>query len=61
VAVALVLSMGMAGPAHSAHESGGASGVAAQQLAASAHRSLGCGSCHGEMEGDVMPGPPRTS
>lgn len=50
MAVALVLSIGMAGPAHGGHESGAASGVAAQQLAASAHRSLGCGSCHGEME-----------
>lgn len=48
--VALVLSVGMAGPAHAAHEGGGAAGVVAQQLATSVHRSLACGSCHGEME-----------
>ena len=48
--MALVLSMGMAGPVHGAHERGGGPGVAPQQLAVSAHRSLGCGSCHGAME-----------
>ena len=48
--VVIVPSMNMARQAYAAHEGGGESAGAAQQLAASAHRGLGCGSCHRETE-----------
>lgn len=43
MAAELMLSMGLAGQVYGAHEGGGESGAAEQQLGASIHRGLGCG------------------